>query len=309
MKPGFLAVRRSVVLAGLLAIGLASPALADRAFTARFSTNANGDIAIVGNTLETCQTSVADCANARAGLGTVLNNNNFSMVRVNTDSTALDSSSARLSLPAGARVLFAGLYYGSRTTAGTGGKAAPDSSLAGLSKVDFKPPDASGFDHLTASVDQSTDVTGAYAAFVDVTGRVQRAGSGVYTVANVQSATGEDRYAGWALVVAYEAAGEPPRSRSPTRVSRRRPTSSPPTRSRPTPRTSRGRCESRARPRARPLQPTSSATTRASTTPRRAPCASFSGAVRRPGVEERWRSPARPATPRRSASRSASTTT
>ena len=212
MKRGFLAVRRSVVLAGLLAIGLASPALADRAFTARFSTNANGDIAIVGNTLETCQTSVADCANARAGPGTVLNNNNFSMVRVNTDSTALDSSSARLSLPAGARVLFAGLYYGSRTTAGTGGKAAPDSSLAGLSKVDFKPPDASGFDHLTASVDQSTDVTGAYAAFVDVTGRVQRAGSGVYTVANVQSATGEDRYAGWALVVAYEAAGEPPRN-------------------------------------------------------------------------------------------------
>ena len=212
MKRGFLAVRRSVVLAGLLAIGLAPPALADRAFTPRFSTNANGDIAIVGNTLETCQTSVADCANARAGIGTVLNNNNFSMVRVNTDSTALDSSSARLSLPAGARVLFAGLYYGSRTTAGTGGKAAPDSSLAGLSKVDFKPPGASGFDHLTASVDQSTDVTGAYAAFVDVTGHVQRAGSGVYSVANVQSATGEDRYAGWALVVAYEAAGEPPRN-------------------------------------------------------------------------------------------------
>ena len=58
----------------------------------------------------------------------------------------------------------------------------------------------------------SSDVTGAYAAFVDVTGQVQRAGSGVYTVANVQSATGEDRYAGWALVVAYEAAGEPPRN-------------------------------------------------------------------------------------------------
>ncbi len=212
MKRGFVGLRRSVVLAGMLVLGLAPPALADRAFTARFSTNANGDIAIVGNTLETCQTSVADCANARAGLGTVLNNNNFSMVRVNTDSTALDSSSARLSLPAGARVLFAGLYFGSRTNAGTGGKSAPDSTPAGLSKVDLKPPGASGFDHLTAAVDTSSDVTGAYAAFVDVTPRVQRAGSGVYTVANVQSATGEDRYAGWALVVAYEAAGEPPRN-------------------------------------------------------------------------------------------------
>ncbi len=212
MKRGFVGLRRSVALGGTLVLGLASPALADRAFTARFSTNANGDIAIVGNTLETCQTSVADCANARAGLGTVLNNNNFSMVRVNTDSTALDSSSARLSLPAGARVLFAGLYYGSRTNSGTGGKSAPDSTPAGLSKVDLKPPAASSFDHLTAAVDMSSDVTGAYAAFVDVTARVQRAGSGVYTVANVQSATGEDRYAGWALVVAYEAAGEPPRN-------------------------------------------------------------------------------------------------
>jgi large repetitive protein len=214
VKRGFVGLGRTVALAGMLLLGLASPALADRAFTARFSTNANGDIAIVGNTLETCQTSVADCANARAGLGTVLNNNNFSMVRVNTDSTALDSSSARLSLPAGARVLFAGLYYGSRTNSGTGGKSAPDSTPAGLSKVDLKPPGASGFDHLTAAVDMSTDVTGAYAAFVDVTARVQRAGSGVYTVANVQSATGEDRYAGWALVVAYEAAGEPPRNLS-----------------------------------------------------------------------------------------------
>ena len=215
MKRGFLAARRSAALAWLLAIVLASPALADRAFTPRFSTNANGDIAIVGNTLETCQTSVADCANARAGIGTVLNNNNFSMVRVNTDSATLDSSSARLSLPAGARVLFAGLYYGSRTTAGTGGKAAPDMSVVGLSKVDFKPPGTSAFEHLTAAVDLSTEVTGAYASFVNVTGHVQRAGSGVYTVANVQSATGEDRYAGWALVVAYEAAGEPPRANRP----------------------------------------------------------------------------------------------
>ncbi len=209
---GWMAIRRSVVLAGLLAIGVASPALADRAFAPRFSTNANGDIAIVGNTLESCQTSVADCANARAGTGALLNNNNFMMARVNVESTALDSSSARLSLPAGARVLFAGLYYGARTNAGTGGKAAPDSSVAGLGRVEFRPPAASGFDRLTAAVDQSSEVTGAYGAFADVTGQVQRAGSGVYAVANVQAATGEDRYAGWALVVAYEASGEPPRN-------------------------------------------------------------------------------------------------
>ena len=212
MGPGCSAVRRAVVLAGLLVFGCASPALADRAFAARFSTNANGDIAIVGNTLESCQTSVADCANARAGAGTLLNNNTFNMARVNVESTTLDSSSARLSLPAGARVLFAGLYYGGRTTAGTGGKAAPDSSAAGVGKVDLKAPGSPGFDRLTAALDQSSEVAGAYAAFADVTAQVQRAGPGIYTVANIQSATGEDRYAGWALVVAFEAAGEPPRN-------------------------------------------------------------------------------------------------
>lgn len=34
----------------------------------------------------------------------------------------------------------------------------------------------------------------------------------MYTVANVQSATGEDRYAGWSLIVAYEAPADPPRN-------------------------------------------------------------------------------------------------
>jgi uncharacterized repeat protein (TIGR01451 family) len=196
----------------LAMLGLASSAIADRDFRPRFSTNASGDIAIVGNTLETCQAAVADCVNARKGEGSALNNNGFVMERVDTSSTMFDSSSARLTLPAGARVLFAGLYYGARTTAGTKGKAAPDATAAGLRTVDLKPPGTVGFERLSAAVDQSTEVTGAYAAFVDVTAQVRRSGSGVYTVANVQAATGEDRYAGWALVVAYEAFGDPPRN-------------------------------------------------------------------------------------------------
>jgi uncharacterized repeat protein (TIGR01451 family) len=203
---------RSLALTVALVLGMISPALADRAFTARFSTNASGDIAIVGNTLETCPVSAADCVNARAGIGSTLNNNSFTMERVDVDRTGLDSSSARLTLPAGARVLFAGLYYGARTTAGTGGKAAPDASPAGLRRVDLKVPGSAVFERLSSQVDQSTDVTGAYAAFVDITSQVQRAGSGGYTVAGVQAATGMDRYAGWALVVAYEAAGDPPRN-------------------------------------------------------------------------------------------------
>jgi uncharacterized repeat protein (TIGR01451 family) len=188
------------------------PALADRAFTPRFSANASGDITIVGNTLETCQAATASCLSARAGTGSLLNNNNFVMERVDVDRTMLDSSSARLTMPAGARVLFAGLYYGARTSAGTSGKSAPNATTTALRTVDLKPPGAIAFERLSGELDESTEVKGAYAVFVDVTNQVRRDGSGIYTVANVQSATGEDRYAGWALVVAYESAGDPPRN-------------------------------------------------------------------------------------------------
>ena len=174
------AIGASLSAACLGALGLASSAIADREFAPRSSTNAGGDIAIVGNTLETCQATAADCANARKGDGSSLNNNGFVMERVDVDRTMLDSSSARLSLPAGARVLFAGLYYGARTTAGTKGKAAPDASPAGLRTVDFKPPGAAGFERLTAAVDQSSEVTGAYGAFADVTVQVRRSGPALH---------------------------------------------------------------------------------------------------------------------------------
>jgi uncharacterized repeat protein (TIGR01451 family) len=208
--PGF--GRRVTVLALGLTLAICSSAQADRAFAPRFSTNASGDITIIGNTLETCQGSAANCLSARAGTGSVLNNNNFVMERVNVDRTALDSSSATLNLPTGSRVLFAGLYYGARTNAGTGGKSVPTNPSPALNVVELKLPGTSTFERLTGQLDTSTDVTGAYGVFVDVTDHVRRGGSGIYTVANVQSATGEDRYAGWALVVAYEAAGDPPRN-------------------------------------------------------------------------------------------------
>ena len=44
----------------------------------------------------------------------------------------------------------------------------------------------------------------AYQQYENVTAAVKAAGSGVYTVADVQAGTGQDRYAGWSLVVAYE---------------------------------------------------------------------------------------------------------
>jgi large repetitive protein len=207
---------RAVVGPAVLVPALActSPAAADTPFKARFSANANGDVAVVGNTLETCQSSVGGCDAARAGSGSTLNNNGFTMERVDVDSDAatFNSSSAHLILPPGARVLFAGLYYGSRTSAGTRGKAAPEATPSALGTVDLRPPGRTAYERLRGTLDESSTVTGAYGVFVDVTRQVREAGSGSYTVADVQSATGEDRYSGWALVVAYEASGDPPRN-------------------------------------------------------------------------------------------------
>ena len=55
---------------------------------------------------------------------------------------------AGLRFPAGARVLFAGLYFGGRTQAGTGGHAAPD--VNARNKVLFRTPSSGAYIPLTA---------------------------------------------------------------------------------------------------------------------------------------------------------------
>jgi uncharacterized repeat protein (TIGR01451 family) len=199
-----------VLVVGLLVAIAAQPAHAERPFAPRFTTNVPGNVTIVGNTLMTCPAS-ATCATVQqgGGSGAATSNNAYSMQRVDVDAdpSTFDSSSATLALPAGARVLFAGLYYGARVTAGT--------SDAARATVRLRVPGAAGYQTLGPAgtvLDNSTIVAGAYGAFVNVTAQVAAAGPGTYTVANVQSATGVDRYAGWALAVAYEVDSEPLRN-------------------------------------------------------------------------------------------------
>jgi uncharacterized repeat protein (TIGR01451 family) len=228
------------VAAFLCASALASSAYADRVFTpARFTTNDTGNITMIANTLETCPVDPPGqtaCSSAQAGAtGSTLNNNDWVMRRVDQDgdpATTLDSSSANLSLPAGATVLFAGLYFGAVTTAGASGAAAcadppntaqPSPTLPACSPaggtdirklVKLKVPGASSYTSLTASVldISSSSADGRYQGFVDVTSQVTAAGSGTYWVGDVREATGKDRYGGWALVVAYHDATQPLRN-------------------------------------------------------------------------------------------------
>src|SRR3954454_9343643 len=119
----------SLVLAMLAAALLAVvPATADaqRSFAKRFGANDSGDITMTANTLMTCPSA---CAQANAAATQIddtgkVNNNDFTMALVDADgdgATTSTSSTATLDLPNGAEVLFAGLYWGAKTSAGTSG--------------------------------------------------------------------------------------------------------------------------------------------------------------------------------------------
>lgn len=121
------AARCGVLLAVFMAVVvLPSDAVADRAFGPRFTVNTQGNITIAANSIESCLDSLPACANVRNAVGGAIpgNNNNqraMTWLDADTDPATFDSSSLALSLPGGASVLFAGLYYGGRLAAGQGG--------------------------------------------------------------------------------------------------------------------------------------------------------------------------------------------
>jgi len=199
-------ILRALVGAAALLLGLVATASAVTPFSTRYSTNAAGDISIIGNSMLTCPTAAAGCAAAQAG-GTGVNND-FTMTRVDIDGDAgtFDSSSATLSVPAGGQVLFAGLYWGGNT--GSGGNAAPDA--AARATVKLRVPGAAGYAAVTGAL--TGNEGNAYQAFADVTAQVTAAGNGVYTVADVQLGSGSNMYGGWTLVVAYRDDAAPPRN-------------------------------------------------------------------------------------------------
>jgi hypothetical protein len=193
---------RLPLLGALLAMLLvAAPAHADAPFSLRYAQTLHGNLGAVGNTLMTCPTAAGNCAAARSG--SPYSDNDFTMGYVDVDSNAstFDSSSATLTLPAGATVAWAGLYWSADTSAGSGGSADSHSSSRDQVKLAvgggaYQTVTAASGDVLASSSQPSR-----YRGFANVTSLVT--GSGTYTVANVKAGTGSDRFAGWALFVVY----------------------------------------------------------------------------------------------------------
>ncbi|HEY9402211.1 MAG TPA: isopeptide-forming domain-containing fimbrial protein [Pyrinomonadaceae bacterium] len=176
-----------------------------RSFTRRNPvTNERGNIALVGNSLMTCRArNNNNCALTRSGAGS---NSDYTseFIDADADSATSNSSSATLSLPGGSTVLWAGLYWGARST------------TASRSQIKFKPANSGFYSTLTAfELDSTTAASNAYQGFVDVTAQVQSARGGTYWAADITANTGLDTtgfYAGWSLVVVYRDVNQPLRN-------------------------------------------------------------------------------------------------
>jgi len=216
--PGIRALASLLFFLAAIGIGFAPAAHAERNFTVRFDGNDYGDIQIIGNALMSCvqgtnnppATCIASVPVSGTG-STSLNDNDYNMRLVNVAGGTTSSSSADLSLPTGATVLWAGLYWGADTSAGTNGTAAT-AALRG--QIRFSVP---GGTYQTVTATQVDAATAAgqgtrYSAFVDVTTSVQGGGAGTYRVADIQAGTGQDRYAGWSLVVVVRDTAQPLRN-------------------------------------------------------------------------------------------------
>ena len=189
----------AALLGGVLAVPLAEPAAAAtiRAFSIRYQADINGAVDLFGNTLMTCGTSAA-CATAQATTGA---NNDFSMQAIDADGSAYpttNSSAAVVTIPTGATVRFAGLYWMGY------------SSNSARNQVKLRRPGDTAYTTVTAS---QLDADGtAYQGFADITAQVSAAGGGEYWVGDARFSTGVNLAAGWSIVVVWEQSTQPLRN-------------------------------------------------------------------------------------------------
>ncbi|WP_106793114.1 Calx-beta domain-containing protein [Aquimarina sp. Aq78] len=173
-----------------------------RPYEERITINVRGNFDMIGNTNLIC---TANCP------GTPTSNNpTVVMGYASVDGTTINSSSSNFTLPAGATVAWAGLYWGGSYNSTFGGITNPDPSL-NLQQVQFREPGAGTYTTVNAGV---TNIeTGSFAgwntfmSFADVTSVVQTAGSGTYTVADIPLITGSaftGPFGGWTMVIIYE---------------------------------------------------------------------------------------------------------
>jgi uncharacterized repeat protein (TIGR01451 family) len=179
----------------VIGLGTLAQAQVVQPFNIRYQINGRGDILQIGNALSTCSTG---CDRSTSGTS----NNGILSQPVDVDSLGSNSSTANLTIPPGSTVLFAGLYWGSRTNA----------ALGATTTVRWRRPGSATYATLTSdslyktTQTTSTGTTNPYAAFKNVTADVAASGSGTYGAGGIALDTSNDSlggYGGWALIVVY----------------------------------------------------------------------------------------------------------
>ena len=177
-----------------------------RDYEERFTQNVNGDFLMRGNTNLEC---VSGCP------GAPVTNNGFNMgyVDVDADPATINSSTNTFTLPVGATVEWAGLYWGGSYNSTLGTTTNPPGTV-NIDQVKFKEPGAVGYTTINAeqrNIVQSNSSGGtdwfSFQSYANVTSIVQAAGSGVYTIADIALLTGSGwtgPFGGWNMVIVYQ---------------------------------------------------------------------------------------------------------
>ncbi|MEW1641656.1 DUF3344 domain-containing protein [Streptomyces sp. NPDC091219] len=177
-------------------------------FAQRYHALQHGGIVRAANTSISCRRTSAACPAVREGQAAV--NGDFDMfyVDVDSDPNTYNSSRAEVRLPEGARATYARLYWGGNLRVGEQKPPKDDG------RVLIAEP-GGAYKAVLADTVVGHRVAGgadAFQASADVTKLVRESGSGLYTVAQVNTAMGKSAagaWGGWTLVVAYEKPQEP----------------------------------------------------------------------------------------------------
>ncbi len=179
------------------------------AFGERYRALQHGNIVRAANSSATCRTSASSCRNVRGGDADGVNGDfDMGYIDVDSDTNTYNSSRAELRLPAGARVTYARLYWGGNLLVGEQKPAADNE------RVLIAEPGGAYKELLADTVvgHRVADGADAFQASADVTRLVRDSAPGLYTVAQLNVASGRSAagaWGGWTLVVAYEDPAEP----------------------------------------------------------------------------------------------------
>lgn len=192
---------------------LASLAQVFQPFQPRYSGVLNGDLVMLSNTSVTCAAPGNGSCPAVANRNDPLMMVNSKLASDAADASIVNSSSADLSLPAGAQVVKAELYWGGLIDDVNGG-ASPNPALTPVRLArpgaGYQSITPQGCDLSPALTIWRTPVHHLYACRADVTSLVQAPGT--YRVANVPlQVNALNRFGGWTLVLVVRNPASPMR--------------------------------------------------------------------------------------------------